>query len=107
MSTKPVPTESAAGIELARATERVNAAEVEALGPQVEGETGYGRVYCHENESTGLTHCEGARVKSMRCGEGIQARVIRPLERAPPLDILIRICLVILEGTRLGRKCSD
>ena len=46
MSTKPVPTESAAGIELVRATESVAAAEVEALGPQVEGEFGYGRVYC-------------------------------------------------------------
>ena len=34
----PVPGESTAGIELASATERVTAPEVEALGPQVEGE---------------------------------------------------------------------
>jgi hypothetical protein len=71
MSTKPVTAETAAGIELASATERVTAAKVEALNFQVEGEAGYGRRYCHENECAGLTHWEGARVKSMRCGEGI------------------------------------
>ena len=27
-------------------------------------------VYGHENESAGLKHGEGARVKLMRCGEG-------------------------------------
>ena len=93
MSTKPVPAESADGIERARATESVAAAEAEALGPRVEREIGYGSVYGHENESPSLKHCEGAWVKSMRCGEGILARVIRPLDRAPPLDILMRIYL--------------
>ena len=59
MSTALVPAESTAGIKHARAIDRVAAVEVEALGPQVEGETGYGYVYCHENESAGLTHCKG------------------------------------------------
>ena len=71
MSTKPVPTEIAAGIELARATERVAAAEVKALGPQVEGEVGYGRVDCHENESAGLTASRGGKgeVDALRRGD--------------------------------------
>ena len=69
MSTKPVPAESAAGIERARATESVAAAEVEALGPRVEREVGYGSVYGHEYESASLKHCEGVRVKSMRRGD--------------------------------------
>ena len=38
MSTTPVLAESSAGIEFASATEKVTAAKVEALGPQVEGE---------------------------------------------------------------------
>ena len=79
MSTTPVPAESTAGIELTSVTESVTAAKYEALGPQVEGEAGYGRRYCHENESAGLMW-EGVREKPMHCGEGIQARVIRLLE---------------------------
>ena len=54
MSTTPVTAESTAGIELASVIESVTAAKYEALGPQVEGEAGYGRRYCHENESAGL-----------------------------------------------------
>ena len=71
MSTRPVPTESAASIELARATESVAAAEVEALGPQVEGEAGYGRVHCHENEIAGLTASRGGKgeVDALRRGD--------------------------------------
>jgi uncharacterized ParB-like nuclease family protein len=103
----PVPAESTAGIELASATEIVTAPEVEALGPQVEGEAWHARGYCHKHESAGLMDCEGVRAKSMRCGEGVQVRVIRLLERAPLLDILMKIWFVIPEGRRLGRKCSN
>ena len=46
---------------------------------------------CHKKESTGLMHCDGARVNLIRCSEGIQGREIRLLERAPLLDILIGI----------------
>ena len=50
--------------------------------------------------------CEGVRAESMRCGKGIQVRAIRLLERAPLVDILMKIWLVIPEGRQLGRKCN-
>ena len=34
--------------------------------------------------------CKGVRAKSEHCGEGIQVRGIRLLERAPLLDILMK-----------------
>jgi hypothetical protein len=43
----PVPAESTAGIELASATERATAPEVEALGYQGEGEDRHACGYCH------------------------------------------------------------
>ena len=76
MSTTAVPAENTAGIELASVTERATAAKVEALEPHVVGEARHVRGYYHENESAGLMDCEGARAKSMYCGEGIQAREI-------------------------------
>jgi hypothetical protein len=75
MSTTAVPAEITAGIELASATERATAAKVEAMEPHVEGEARHVCGYCHENESAGLIHCEGARVKSMYCGEGTQREI--------------------------------
>ena len=71
MSTTAVPAESIAGIELASATERSTVAKVEGMEPHVEGEARHVCGYCHENESAGLMHCEGARAKLMYCGEGI------------------------------------
>jgi hypothetical protein len=67
----PVPAESTDGIELASATERVTAAKVEALGPQVEGHARHVCRCCHENKTADLVHCEGARAKSICCVEGI------------------------------------
>ena len=64
---------------------------------------GMGAGCCHEMESAGLMYRGGAGAKSMCCGKGIQARAIRPLERAPLLDVSMRICLVV-EGRRRGRK---
>ena len=60
MSTTPILAESSAGIELVSATEKVTAAKVEALSPQVEGEARHVYGYCHGNESEeGLVHWEG------------------------------------------------
>ena len=91
MSTRAVTTKSSAGIELASVTESVTAAKAEVLGPQVEGEAMHVCGYCHEKESAG---------KSTRCVEGIQARAIwSSLEKAPLLDILMRISPCDLGGT--------
>ena len=59
---------------------------------------------CHEKESAGPMHCEGARAKSMRCGKGIQAREIRPHERAPLTAHLDEDLPCDPGGRRLGRK---
>ena len=88
MSTTPVLAERSAGIELAGMTEKVTAAKVEALGPQVEGEARHAKAW----------YIARARAKSICCGDGIQARVILPPEIVPLLDVLMRIGLVILEG---------
>ena len=91
MSTRAVTTKSSVGIELASVTESVTAAKAEVLGPQVEGEAMHVCGYCHEKESAG---------KSTRCVEGIQARAIwSSLEKAPLLDILMRISPCDLGGT--------
>ena len=88
MSTTPVPAESTAGIELASATERVAAAKIEALGPQVEGKASM----CADTATkiSAQAWCIArARGKSICCGDGIQTRAISPLKRAPLLDTLM------------------
>ena len=49
MNTTPTPVlaERTAGIELASATKRVTAPEIEALGPQGEGQARRACGYCH------------------------------------------------------------